>query len=153
MTPDEQEIFEDMLLADSLKAAAPGSGVSADALFAELRRMRQPRGWRHPGAPPEPPAWFQQQVSSLRGRALTIGEILLLAGREDANKRERNEVGGGWDFLRASTEARHCSTSDHQKRNSPGSCYRDYSCCQLSTATLTLMVNKFASASMRCEVP
>lgn len=86
------QLIEDMAHADRLKADAPDSGVSVDALFSELRRLRrlQKRVAESQGTPPD---WFYEELTKQRGRALTIGEFLLLAGRESANKRERNEVG------------------------------------------------------------
>ena len=92
MTLLDNQIVEDMIRAEHLKAAAPHSGVSVDALFKELRRLRTLK-IRPSIKTAAPPDWFHEGVAALSGQSLTIGEFLARIDRRSADKRERNDVG------------------------------------------------------------
>lgn len=94
MTPDA-EIIADMAKADEIKSAAPGSAVSADAVFLalQMRARQKPRKYHRSDWDAPPPDWFAEALTLLKGRALTIGGFLMLSGRGHASRGERYAVG------------------------------------------------------------
>jgi hypothetical protein len=98
MTSDH-DIIADMTKADCIKNAAPGSAVTADAIFLALRACKKPpRKYHKSDRNGPPPDWFIAALESLKGRSLTIGGFLLQAGRIPAPREERYAVGA---WLRA----------------------------------------------------
>lgn len=95
----QQSKLEQLIdLAGQIKARHPNSAVTADAIFARLCAS---------DAKPEPaatdtPEWFLDGLDRLRGKALTVGEFVLWAGKAPMDKAGRNRVG---KWLRASGRA------------------------------------------------
>ncbi|MDG2526577.1 hypothetical protein P6166_14565 [Stenotrophomonas sp. HITSZ_GD] len=100
MTTDA-EIIADMVKADEIKSAAPGSAVSADAVFLALRlgARQKPRKYHSSDRDAPAPEWFADALVRLKGLPLTIGSFALLAGRGGAPRGERYAIGR---WLRAS---------------------------------------------------
>jgi hypothetical protein len=94
----DQEIIDQIMRADAIKAQVPQSGVSADAIFARLgsesrRNIAKPQRFYRSQRNLPPPEWFNQALIDLSGHSLTIGAFLQLAGRGDAGRPERCAVG------------------------------------------------------------
>ena len=100
MTTDA-DIIADMAKADEIKGAAPGSAVTADAVFLalQMRTRAKPRKYHRSDSNAPPPEWFTEALATLKGRSLTIGDFVLLSGRLGAPRSERYAVG---QWLRAS---------------------------------------------------
>ena len=91
----DEDLIEDILRAESIKQAAPGSAVTEDAIFLALRlrpRSAERQTVRRASSSP-PPAWFALALQDLRGRSLTIREFLTLSRRQDATINEARDVG------------------------------------------------------------
>ena len=110
MAVQDIQIVHNMIRADQIKASAPTSAVSADAIFIALcaaskenQRVEQSSlsstlPLRVPISSGEPPVVFLEALARLKGRALTVGEFMAHAGMLPADKRQRNAVGA---WLRA----------------------------------------------------
>lgn len=100
---DDVQIIEAAQRAQRIKAAVPALGISADAIFSAIILGKRKPG--RPGTrpkivvPTEPPDWFAEALTSLKGQALTIGKFMMLAGRIPATREEARAVGR---WLRAS---------------------------------------------------
>lgn len=94
MMPDVQ-IIHDMRCADRIKAKAPESAVTADAIFLALRassRQAKPV-LPYSGSAGLPCPKFHAALDSLKGQALTVGEFMMLGGMMPARKPQKDAVG------------------------------------------------------------
>ncbi|UNK57167.1 hypothetical protein MNQ95_13675 [Pseudoxanthomonas daejeonensis] len=94
---DDIQIIEAAQRAQRIKAVMPSIGVSTDALFVAIALAK-----RKPGRPAlrpkivvpvEPQPWFEEAVAALRGKSLTIGQLMLTAGRFPCTRQEATAVG------------------------------------------------------------
>ena len=94
---DDIQIIEAARHAERITAVVPNLPVTKDAVFLAIIL-----GKRKPGRPPvrlkapfssEPPEWFTEAASALKGRTLTIGEFMLLAGRLPYTRLEAVAIG------------------------------------------------------------
>ncbi len=100
---DDIQIIEAAQRAERIKAAMPSLCVSNDAIFVAIvlgkRRPGRPSARLKALIPSEPPEWFTEALTSLRGHALTIGEFMMLSHRTPVTRPEARAVGR---WLRAS---------------------------------------------------
>jgi hypothetical protein len=100
---DDMQIIEAAQRAERIKAVMPQLAVSTDAIFSAIVLGKRKPG--RPGArpkivvPADPPEWFAEALVTMKGRALTIGKFMLLAGRIPHTRQEACAVGR---WLRAS---------------------------------------------------
>lgn len=95
-TTFDDQIIRDMQCADQLKAKAPNSAVTADAIFLALRGLPAGRRAKRANRTPSyglPPQKFHDALAYLKGRSLTIGEFTTLSGMGPAGKQQRNAIG------------------------------------------------------------
>ncbi|MGN6329531.1 MAG: hypothetical protein ACTHL5_11380 [Rhodanobacter sp.] len=100
---DDIQIIEAAQRAERIKAAMPSLCVSNDAIFIAIvlgkRRPGRPSAKLKALIPREPPEWFAEALTSLKGKALTIGEFMMWSKRIPATRPEKVAVGR---WLRAS---------------------------------------------------
>ena len=94
---DDMQLLEAAQRAERIKAVMPHLAVSTDALFVGIvlgkRRPGRPSARPKLIAPTEPPAWFDEAMGQLKGRTLTIGQLMMQAGRFPATRLEARAVG------------------------------------------------------------
>lgn len=100
---DDVQIIEAAQRAERIKAVMPQLAVSTDAIFSAIILGKRKPG--RPGKAPmivmptDSPEWFAEALDAMKGRALTIGRFMVLAGRAPYTRREAAAVGR---WLRAS---------------------------------------------------
>lgn len=95
----DHQITEAMARADRIKATAPASAVTADAIFVAICTGTRTARARRPPSESDAPEWFAHALKALQGKRLTVGRFMVLAGKTPATKAEKNAVGR---WLRAS---------------------------------------------------
>jgi len=91
------ELVDQKLRADKIKADAPESNVSTDAIFLALQLGAKSKSrpytyaYRDPDMPP--PEWIAEALIALQGRSLTIRSFLLCADRFPVEPGESRAVG------------------------------------------------------------
>ena len=97
------QVIEAAQRAERIKAVMPQLAVSADALFIAIvlgrRKAGRPKTARNVAMPSEPPEWFTQALADLKGRAMTIGKFVILAGQYPSSMQQKVAIGR---WLRAS---------------------------------------------------
>lgn len=94
---DDMQIIEAAQRAERIKAVMPNICVTTDALFVAIVLGKRKPGRPHVRlkalVPGEPPEWFSNGLLSLKGKTLTIGEFMVLAGHFPVTRPEAVAVG------------------------------------------------------------
>jgi len=94
---DDMQIIEAAQRAERIKAVMPQLAVSTDAIFSAIilgkRRPGRPGTRPKIVTPAEPLPWFTEALESLKGRAVEVGQFMLMAGRFPATIQEKRAVG------------------------------------------------------------
>jgi hypothetical protein len=95
----KRDIFSLIELAESVHAKVAVHGYSKDAILSAIT-MLHTSAEPQPGSAPrprratlEPPPWFLDACERLKGRRLSVGQFIMLAGQPPAGKRQANQVG------------------------------------------------------------
>lgn len=100
---DDIQLVEAAQRAERIKAAMPQLPVSTDAIFTviALDRRKRKRSARlvTPTTPDDPPAWFIEAVTDMKGQSVTVSNFALRAGQFPSSAKEIAAIGR---WLRAS---------------------------------------------------